>query len=111
MIQGGGFTPEMVQKETQAPIKNESNNGLSNKRGTISMARTRVPDSATSQFFINLVDNASLDFRGRPGYAVFGRVVEGLEVVDKIGQTKTTTKSRHRDVPVEAIVIKSAKKI
>lgn len=111
MIQGGGFTPDMVQKETQAPIKNESDNGLSNKRGTISMARTQVVDSATSQFFINLVNNVSLDFRGRPGYAVFGRVIEGMEVVDKIAKTKTTMKNRHRDVPVEPIVIESAKKI
>lgn len=108
MIQGGGFTVDMERKQTQAPVKNESTNGVSNKRGTIAMARTRDPDSATAQFFINVVDNLNLDAMGpRPGYTVFGRVVEGMEVVDKIAATKTTTKSSYRDVPVKPIIIES----
>lgn len=108
MIQGGGFTVDMERKLTKAPVKNESTNGVSNKRGTIAMARTRDPDSATAQFFINVVDNLNLDAMGpRPGYTVFGRVVEGMEVVDKIAATKTTTKSSYRDVPVKPIIIES----
>ena len=108
MIQGGGFTVDMERKQTQAPVKNESTNGVNNKRGTIAMARTRDPDSATAQFFINVVDNLNLDAMGpRPGYTVFGRVVEGMEVVDKIAATKTTTKSSYRDVPVKPIIIES----
>jgi peptidyl-prolyl cis-trans isomerase A (cyclophilin A) len=106
VIQGGGFTADMVQKETRTPIKNESNNGLKNKRGTLSMARTRNPDSATSQFFINLVDNANLNGYGpQPGYAVFGKVTKGMEIVDEIAKTPTTTKPPFRDVPVEPITI------
>jgi len=108
MIQGGGFTVDMERKQTQAPVKNESTNGVNNKRGTIAMARTRDPDSATAQFFINVVDNLNLDAMGpRPGYTVFGRVVEGMEVVDKIAATKTTTKSSYRDVPIKPIIIES----
>jgi cyclophilin family peptidyl-prolyl cis-trans isomerase len=112
MIQGGGFTPEMVEKPTRPPIRNEAANGLSNSRGTIAMARTQALRSATSQFFINVADNRSkLDHRGYSpadfGYAVFGRVLSGLEVADSIGATKTSTVGEHDDVPVEAVVIKS----
>ena len=111
MIQGGGFTPDMVQKKTHPPIINEANNGLKNDRGTIAMARTNNPDSATSQFFINHKNNDPLNYAGpsNPGYAVFGKVVEGMEVVDKIAAVKTTQKGPHADVPVEPVVIKSAK--
>ncbi len=110
MIQGGGFTADMARKETHAPITNEASNGLENKRGTIAMARTPDPDSATSQFFINHKDNAGLDYNGpgNPGYAVFGRTVEGMDVVDAIAAVKTTVRSGMPDVPVEPIVIKSA---
>ncbi len=112
MIQGGGFTPNMEQKRTDAPIKNEWQNGLKNARGTIAMARTSDPDSATSQFFINVKDNDALDEpRGGAAYAVFGKVVEGLDVVDKIKKVKTTTKPPHGDVPEEPVVIKSAKRL
>src|SRR4030042_424663 len=111
MIQGGGFTPDMEQKKTHPPIVNEASNGLKNNRGTIAMARLPQPDSATSQFFINLKDNDFLNYAGqdKPGYAVFGKVVEGMETVDKIAAVKTATKGRHADVPVEPVVIKSAK--
>lgn len=113
MIQGGGFRPDMTQKPTDAPVKNEASNGLKNDRGTLAMARTRNPDSATCQFFINLVDNRGLN-RPSPdghGYAVFGRVTEGMDVVDKIAKVKTGTHaSGHRDVPVEAVVIQSIKR-
>jgi len=110
MIQGGGFTPDMKQKPTRPPIVNEAKNGLKNKRGTIAMARTNDPNSATAQFFINLVDNVNLDYTARnPGYAVFGQVVEGMDVVDAIAAVKTGTKGMFQDVPVEAVVIKSAK--
>ncbi len=110
MIQGGGFTKSMDQKPTREPIKNEAMNGLKNLRGTIAMARTMVVDSATSQFFINLVDNNFLDFR-RPnpqefGYAVFGSVVDGMEVVDKIAKVKTSFSGPHQNVPEEPVVIK-----
>jgi cyclophilin family peptidyl-prolyl cis-trans isomerase len=109
MIQGGGFEANMRQKGTKPPIVNEASNGLKNDRGTISMARTNNPNSATSQFFINLVNNAPLNYSSRnPGYAVFGKVVEGLEVVDAIAKVKTTTKSGMRDVPAEVVEIKSA---
>ena len=112
MIQGGGFTKDLNKTSTHAPIKNESTNGLSNKRGTIAMARTKDPDSATNQFFINLVDNFNLNQVGdRPGYTVFGEVIQGLDIVDTIGKTKTTTRSRYRDVPVEPILIISAKRL
>ena len=110
MIQGGGFTRDMNQKETRDPIAIESMNGLRNERGTIAMARTMDPDSATSQFFINLVDNAFLDFtsptvRGY-GYAVFGRVTDGLDVVDAIAKVRTGSAGPHENVPSEAVVIK-----
>ncbi len=111
MIQGGGFTPDMKQKPTRPPIRNEAHNGLSNTRGTIAMARTNVVDSATSQFFINVVDNSAiLDYKGpeQYGYAVFGRVIEGMEVVDAIKAVPTTTFGMHRDVPVTPVVIQSA---
>lgn len=110
MIQGGGFDEKGVQKETQAPIKNEAKNGVSNKRGTLAMARTTVVDSATSQFFINLVDNDFLNYKddANYGYAVFGEVVEGMDVVDKIAQVKTTTKDGiYENWPEENVVIKS----
>ncbi len=111
MIQGGGFTVEMVKKEMHAPIVNEAGNGLKNDRGTIAMARTADPDSATSQFFINHKNNDSLNYveNRNPGYAVFGKVIEGMETVDKIAAVRTTTRMGMRDVPVEPVVIKSAK--
>jgi cyclophilin family peptidyl-prolyl cis-trans isomerase len=108
MIQGGGFTPDMQQKKTGAPIKNESSNGLQNIKYTLAMARTSVPDSATSQFFINTTDNSFLDkanAQDRVGYAVFGQVVEGHDVVDRIGKAKTGVSAGMRDVPVKAISI------
>jgi peptidyl-prolyl cis-trans isomerase A (cyclophilin A) len=107
MIQGGGFTTEMKQKEPRAPIPNEAKNGLKNVTGSIAMARTGDPHSATAQFFINLVDNAPLDYPSRDnwGYAVFGKVVQGLDVVQKIGKTATAT----QDVPRSPIIIESAK--
>ncbi len=108
MAQGGGFTPDMNRKNTSAPITNESDNGLKNKRGTIAMARTNDPNSATSQFFINLTDNNFLDGRqGQAGYAVFGEVVNGMEVVEKMAQIPTGRKGMYDDVPREDIVIKS----
>ena len=109
MIQGGGFTKEMNQKETRAPIRNEAMNGLKNDRGTIAMARTMIVDSATSQFFINLVDNDFLNFSSPTpqgfGYAVFGQVVEGMEVVDAIAKVRTGFCGPHQNVPEEPIVI------
>lgn len=109
MIQGGGFTADMDQKPTLAQIKNEATNGLSNKRGTIAMARTGVVDSATAQFFINVVDNKMLDNRGTSpseyGYAVFGEVINGMDVVDKIRRVPTGSKGGHQDVPVKPVVI------
>ncbi len=109
MIQGGGFDEQMVQKPTKEPIQNEASNGLSNKPMTIAMARTQDPNSATAQFFINLVDNARLDYTGpgNPGYAVFGKVIEGEDVVRGIGKSKTTTKGFYADVPVETVIIQS----
>lgn len=110
MIQGGGFTKAMNQKPTREPIRNEAMNGLKNERGTIAMARTMIVDSATSQFFINLVDNSFLDFSAPTpqgfGYAVFGRVVDGMSVVDSIAKVKTGFSGPHQNVPEEAIVIK-----
>ena len=110
MVQGGGFTKDMNQKETREPIRNEAMNGLKNLRGTIAMARTMVVDSATSQFFINLVDNAFLDFQNPTpqgfGYAVFGKVVDGMDVVDQIAKVKTGFSGPHQNVPEEAITIK-----
>ncbi len=113
MIQGGGLTADMQRKPTHSPIVNEASNGLKNNRGTIAMARAPNPNSATSQFYINQVDNNALNFvEGRnPGYAVFGKVIEGLDVVDKIANVKTTIRNGMRDVPVEPVVIKSAKLI
>jgi len=109
MVQGGGMTPSMKEKATRPPVKNEAKNGLRNVRGSISMARTSAPDSATSQFFINVKDNAMLDYGvGGAGYAVFGRVVEGMEVVDRIVAASTTTKGPHQNVPIEPILIKKA---
>ncbi len=107
MIQGGGFTKDLAKKKTRGPIINEANNGLGNYRGTIAMARTSDPNSATSQFFINHRDNnMSLDRAdGNPGYAVFGKVIAGMDVVDKIASLKTTSVNGMRNVPVEAVVI------
>ncbi len=111
MIQGGGLTPDMQTKETNAPIQNEAKAGKPNKRGTVAMARTMAPHSATAQFFINLVDNAFLNYSGEDaqsfGYCVFGEVVEGMDVVDAIAKVKTGTKHGHSDVPQEEIVIQS----
>ena len=111
MIQGGGMTSDMKEKETRNPIKIESDNGLKNMRGTLAMARTQVPDSATSQFFINLVDNPFLDFKAKTtagyGYAVFGKVTKGMDVVDNIAKVKTGTKGFHQDVPLTPVTIKS----
>ena len=113
MIQGGGLTPDMQPKKTKFAIKNEATNGLSNKRGTLAMARTAVVDSATSQFFINVVDNPFLDNKGKTpdlfGYAVFGQVIEGMDVVDAIREVKTGHKGGHSDVPVEPVMINSIK--
>ena len=106
MIQGGGFTSDMKQKPTRPPIVNEGKNGLKNKRGAIAMARLNDPNSATSQFYINHVDNANLD---KLGYAVFGQVVEGMDVVDAIAKVETGIKDMHQNVPVEPVIIKSAK--
>ena len=110
MIQGGGFTKDMNQKATREPIRNEAMNGLKNKRGTIAMARTMVVDSATSQFFINLVDNDFLDFQNPTpqgfGYAVFGAVTDGMDVVDAIAKAKTGSVGPYQNVPEEAIVIR-----
>ncbi|MDE2120773.1 MAG: peptidyl-prolyl cis-trans isomerase [Betaproteobacteria bacterium] len=112
MLQGGGFEPGMKQKPTQAPIANEASNGLKNKRYTIAMARTNDPHSATAQFFINVADNGFLDHSAPTpqgwGYAVFGEVVEGQEVVDAIKGVKTGNKGFHQDVPVEDVVIEKA---
>ena len=112
MIQGGGFEPNMNQKPCKAPIENEAANGLRNKRGTVAMARTNDPHSATAQFFINTVDNDFLDFKSPTGqgwgYCVFGEVVEGLDVVDKIRAVKTGNKGFHQDVPLEDVVIEKA---
>lgn len=111
MIQGGGMTSGMQEKKTRAPIKNEADNGLKNERGTIAMARTPDPDSATAQFFINVKDNDFLNFRAPTqdgwGYCVFGKVVEGMDVVDNIKSVATGTKGHHQDVPVEDVVIQS----
>ena len=108
MIQGGGMTPDMEEKPTRAPIPLESKNGLSNQRGTVAMARTQVPDSATAQFFINLADNNRLDAANSPdgnGYAVFGKVTEGMDVVDKIRAVPTGNKAGHQNVPQTPILI------
>ena len=111
MVQGGGFTTDMEQKKTDAPITNEAKNGLKNLRGTLAMARTSDPNSATAQFFINVADNAFLDYPGQDGYgyAVFGKVTKGMEVADAIVSSPTKNVGPFRDVPAEPIVIKSAK--
>ncbi len=112
MIQGGGFTPDMSQKDTGSPIQNEADNGKKNTRGTLAMARTGNPHSATAQFFINTVDNPSLDHTGKNprgwGYAVFGEVVDGMDVVDEIAKVPTADKGGHQNVPTEPVVIESA---
>ena len=115
MVQGGGFTRDMIQKKTQAPIKNEADNGLHNVRGTLAMARTMIVDSASSQFFINLVDNSShLDFKSKTdagwGYCVFGKVVEGMDVVDKIAKVRTDLSGRFQNVPTEPVLINSVRR-
>ncbi len=111
MIQGGGFEPGMKQKETKAPVRNEANNGLANNRGTLAMARTNDPHSATAQFFINVADNDFLNFRAENangwGYCVFAEVVEGMDVVDKIKTVSTGRSGFHQDVPREDIIINS----
>lgn len=111
MIQGGGFTPDMQQKETDGNIENEAKNGLKNVRGSLAMARTPNPHSASSQFFINLKDNSFLDYPGQDGwgYCVFGKVSKGMEIVDAIAGVATGRKGQHGDVPVEPVLIKSAK--
>ena len=115
MIQGGGFTADMNRKPTGAPIKNEADKGLNNDRGTIAMARTGDPHSATAQFFISTVNNDFLNHKSKTqqgwGYAAFGRVVEGMATVDAISSVKTTTRGPYRDVPVEPVVIKSARRL
>ena len=112
MIQGGGYTIRMDEKETQAPIENEANNGVSNERGTIAMARTMDPHSATAQFFINLVDNEFLDFKSESlqgwGYCAFGKVTEGMDVVDKIAKVKTKAVGVHEAVPTDMVLITGA---
>ncbi|MEX0902089.1 MAG: peptidylprolyl isomerase [Pseudohongiellaceae bacterium] len=111
MIQGGGFEPGMKQKTTAAPIENEADNGLSNLSGTLAMARTADPHSATAQFFINVADNLFLDHRDKSsqgwGYAVFGRVTDGMDVIEKIKKSPTGSAAGHQDVPVEDIVVES----
>ncbi len=115
MIQGGGFDKDLKLRPTDAPIKNEASNGLKNMKGTIAMARTPDPNSASSQFFINLKDNDFLNYKGPlpadAGYAVFGKVSEGLDVVEKIGAVKTSASGQMRDVPAEPVIIKSIRKV
>jgi len=115
MIQGGGFEPGMKQRPTDAPIRNEASNGLKNKRHTLAMARTSDPHSASAQFFVNTVDNDFLDFRAENaqgwGYAVFGRVVEGADVLDKIENVRTGRKGMHDDVPLEDVLIERATEV
>lgn len=115
MIQGGGFTDDMKQKPTQTPIKNEADTGINNDRGTIAMARTGDPHSATGQFFINTVDNDFLNHKNKTpqgwGYAAFGKVIKGMDTVDAISAVKTSNRGSYQDVPVEAVVIKSAKRL
>jgi len=112
MVQGGGFTADLQQKETRAPIQNEADNGLKNLRGTIAMARTSDPHSATAQFFVNTVDNAFLDHTAKSpqgwGYAVFGKVVEGMDIVDKIRKVPTGNSGMHQNVPLEPVTIDKA---
>ncbi len=110
MIQGGGFLPDMMQKATRDPIENEANNGLANTAGSIAMARTAAPHSATAQFFINVKDNGFLDYPGQDGwgYCVFGKVSSGMDVIEKIRSVETTSRAGHSDVPAEPIVIEKA---
>ncbi len=112
MIQGGGFTPELEEKPTLGPIKNEAKNGLRNSRGAVAMARKNDPDSADGQFFVNLRDNHRLDYGiGGAGYAVFGQVVEGMDVVDRIAAVPTASRGAHENVPQMAVVIKKAREV
>jgi len=112
MLQGGGFTVDMQQKSVKAAIKNEADNGLLNQRGTVAMARTQDPDSATAQFFINTVNNGFLDFKAKNlrgwGYCVFGKVIDGMDVVETIEKQPTTVKNGYKDVPVTPVLIKNA---
>ncbi|WP_097461117.1 peptidylprolyl isomerase [Mangrovitalea sediminis] len=112
MVQGGGFEPGMVPRKPRAPIQNEADNGLSNMTGTVAMARTMEPHSASAQFFINVRDNAFLDHTGKTvegwGYAVFGKVIEGMDVVNSIKEVKTTSRAGHQDVPVDDVIIEKA---
>jgi cyclophilin family peptidyl-prolyl cis-trans isomerase len=111
VIQGGGLTSDLSQKKTHPPVRNEAGNGVRNQRGTLSMARTDEIHSATSQFFVNLADNEFLDHKpGRHGYAVFGRVVDGIEVIDKIAAVKTGRRKGYTDAPMEDVVITSARR-
>ena len=111
VIQGGGFTEDMSQKETKAPIKNEADNGRKNERGTLSMARTNDVNSATSQFFVNLKDNEFLDHqRGNFGYAVFARIASGMDVIDKIAAVETARRRGFDDVPVDAVIMTSVRR-
>ena len=115
MIQGGGFTADMKQKSARAPIRNEADNRMRNERGTIAMARTQDPHSATAQFFINLVDNDFLNHKGKSsqgwGYVVFGQIVKGIGVVDAISKVNTVTRGMHRNVPAEAVVITKVNRV
>ncbi len=112
MIQGGGFTPALEEKPTEGPIRNEARNGLRNSRGTVAMARKNDPDSADSQFFINLRDNHRLDYGiGGAGYAVFGEVIEGMDVVDKIAAVPTASRGQHENVPQMAVVIRKVREV
>ena len=115
MIQGGGFEPGMKQKSTRSPIKNEADNQLKNEKYTVAMARTSDPHSATAQFFINVADNAFLDHTSKTGqgwgYAVFGRVVEGQDTVDKIRKVKTGSRGMHQDVPMDDVIIERAEEV
>ena len=112
MIQGGGFTPALEEKPTEGPIRNEAKNGLRNSRGTVAMARKNDPDSADSQFFINLRDNHRLDYGiGGAGYAVFGEVIEGMDVADKVATVPTASRGQHDDVPQMAVVIRKVREV
>jgi peptidyl-prolyl cis-trans isomerase A (cyclophilin A) len=112
VIQGGGLTADFEQKKTRDPVKNEAANGLLNERGTLSMARTNAPHSATSQFFVNLADNEFLDYRpGNHGYAVFGRIKEGMDVIDKIAAVRTGRRQGYTDAPMEDVIISSARRV
>ena len=113
MVQGGGFNKDLEKTATEKPVKNEADNGLANKRGTIAMARTMIVDSATNQFFINLKNNSFLDHQGQRnfGYCVFGKVIAGMDVLDKIAKVQTTIKKGYKDVPQETVIIKEIVKI